>query len=430
VKDLLNIISELRHEDDAPSKLFHSMSQRLRNLYGECAIVVMTSSDSQFEKVSVSLFYDHIGHVCIEEQDVSQKKCNKSFHGDFLKKFLNGVEPVKYIGKEFGIDPIFNDFFIHYIDAITFPVFHQGNDKRWLIILFPGSEQLEKVDIERTLLLSTLVINYIESIQDSKKLQQANVWIEGELKSVANIKQQLLPQSELTFSELNIAVMYEPYAMSGGDYYDIARLTDFLNPITLSPSNEIFGIIIADASGHGAASAVEISMFDAILRTYKPSVDEGPAGVFNYANKYLFTRLIRNGFITAFVSSYQTENHVLSYANAGHPPPIIKRASNNSIEILSNEVGIPLGIDQGNHWTSSEIIINKNDILVVYTDGVTELRSSEGVLFGEDALINIIKESDNSPEIMLKNIKSKIRLHQGTNSNSDDLTLLIIQPNL
>lgn len=431
MKELLKTISELHHKQDAPSKLFHSISQQLRKRYGDCAIALITSADMSLENVTVTHFYDHTGSLCIEKQDGGLAEgCSREFSGDFLKIFLNDIEPAKYIGKQYGINSVFEGLFKNYIDAITFPVFHQGNSCRWFILLFPKSGCLDSVDIERTLLVSTLIINYIESIEESKKLQVANEWIKSELNSVAYIKQQLLPQGELKFDELNTAVLYEPYQLSGGDYYDITRLTEFLTPDSIGLSNEVFGIIIADASGHGTASAVEISMFDAILRTYQPNVNEGPAGVFNYANKYLFTRLVRNGFITAFVSSYQTATHILSYANAGHPPPIIKRCIGNTVDILSNHVGIPLGISQGNHWKTSEVIINKNDVLVVYTDGITELKSPEGELFGEKALIDIIKNSEHSPEIIMANIKSALKKYQGANSNSDDLTLIIIQPRL
>ncbi len=431
MKELLQTISELRHEDDAPSKMFHSISQQLRKRYGECAIALMTSSDEPCTTITVSLLYDQTGRVCIEEHNILQhENCSKQFSGDCLKSIFNENKPIIYVGKEYGIHSIFNDLFINYIDAITFPIFHQGAINRWFVLLFPNSNQQDKVDIERTLLVTTLIVNYIESIQESQKLQEANEWIASELKSVANIKQQLLPQGELKFDELNTAVLYQPYKSSGGDYYDIARLTDFIKIDAQDTSelrNELFGIIIADASGHGSASAVEIAMFDAILRTYQPNVNLGPAGVFNYANKYLFTRLIRNGYITAFVSSFQTESHILSYANAGHPPPILKR-SDNSIEILSDNVGIPLGISQGNQWQSSEVMVNKNDVLVVYTDGVTELMSPEGEFFGEQKLIDIIKDSDNSPDSILSNIKAELKLHKKNNSNSDDLTLIIIQP--
>ncbi|VAW91111.1 Serine phosphatase RsbU, regulator of sigma subunit [hydrothermal vent metagenome] len=431
MKALLKTISKLRYEDDASSKLFHSISQQLRKRYGDCAIALMVSSDSVLSSVRLTLLYDHTGSVCVKEHNVlQQKNCLKIFSGDFLKLFLNESEPAKFKGEKYGIDSIFNDIFKKYIDAITFPIFHYGDECRWFVLLFPRQQQLEKVDIERTLLVSTLIINYIESIEETKKLHEANEWIAGELKSVAKIKQQLLPQGNLTFNELSTAVLYEPYQLSGGDYYDIARLTDFLKDVTHDTVNELFGIIIADASGHGTASAVEISMFDAILRTYQPSTNSDPAGLFNYANKYLFTRLIRNGFITAFVSSYQSKTHILSYANAGHPAPIVKRANNNSIELLSDNIGIPLGIEQGKLWQSSEIIINKDDILVVYTDGITELLSPQGEMFGEQQLINIIQNSSNKPDILLSNIKSALKTHQAENSNSDDLTLLIIQPKL
>ncbi|MFV2061272.1 MAG: PP2C family protein-serine/threonine phosphatase, partial [Gammaproteobacteria bacterium] len=102
----------------------------------------------------------------------------------------------------------------------------------------------------------------------------------------------------------------------------------------------------------------------------------------------------------------------------------------NTVEILTDKIGIPLGINQGNHWQSSEIVINKNDIFVVYTDGITELKSPDGIQFGEPALIDLIKNSNGSLDDLMAEIKLALRNHQGAENNSDDLTLLMIQPRL
>ena len=345
-----------------------------------------------------------------------------------LQYLLNPAEPRLLAGKEPQIHDIFGDLFQHYTTIVCLPLCLPQGVSRWMLILFEAPTSLEKIDIERILLIATLAINLGAAVENSKQLERANEWIANELNSVAKIQRQLLPQELSATPGLKIASRFAPYAQVGGDYYDITKLTPYFTDNEISDSRHQWGFMIADASGHGSAAAVEIAMFDAILRTYPPNIEAGPAGVFNYANRHLFTRTIRGNYITAFVSAYLPQAGILSYCNAGHPPPILKTwMKPRDLIYLNESTGIPLGVIPNGEWQSASVAMQKYDTLILYTDGLTEAVSETDEAFGQKRLETIIAESDNDPHLILKNIEDALSMHQKHARQNDDQTVLVIQ---
>lgn len=429
MKELLQLIADLRYSGDDPIELFSSFAGRLRMRYGPCAVALLNTINHQENEFCITALYDHTGKKLVASKNLIDSEVGLPvFNGDFVAEILNSEEPVLYRGKQKGISPIFGDLFEGYIDAATFPIFQHSGVDRWFLLLFVDSAQIDTLDVERTLLVGTLAMHYMASIQDTRKLQEANDWIDNELESVAHLKEQLLPQNLACIKGIKIVKYYVSHSRTGGDYYDAVRLSQFMDTENSTESPEAWGFIIADASGHGAAAAVEIAMFDAILRTYPPDPELGPAGVFNYANRHFFTRMIRHGFITAFVSSYHPKEQIIRYANAGHPPPIIKRAINNKIELVEQGIGIPLGVTKEQVWESIVMPLSPGDCLVLYTDGITESKSENGEQFGFERLLDLIRRSKNDPDVMLQMIVNALKTHQQGIGPSDDQTLLIIQP--
>lgn len=108
-------------------------------------------------------------------------------------------------------------------------------------------------------------------------------------------------------------------------------------------------------------------------------------------------------------------------------PPIIKRAYTNEVEILSEGIGIPRAIKHEYVWISTRLEMFRNDILILYTDGITELKSEVNSQFGESQLLELIKIIENDPQIMKKSIINARRQHPENAVQSDELSLLIIQ---
>lgn len=425
---LLHLISSMQCQDVPPSELFRLFAARIRDTNGSCATALVCTEGLHAQACRVLSYYDHHGRPITESLVPDPCASNLPVYaGEKREEILDPAKPVIHRGMHRGIHPIFGSLFDEYIDAIALPLYQQGSVYRWLLILFPERGMVDRVDIERSLLIATLAINYFFSVQDARRLEEANTWIRSELEAVGRIQKLLLPQDLSDTPGIRVAKYFKPHAYVGGDYYDLVHLSDQLDPGYREGDPRVWGFMIADASGHGAAAAVEIAMMDAIIRTYKPGFEEGTAGVLNYSNRYFFTRMLRGSYISAFVGSYHPQQHLINYANAGHPEPVIKRVADNSIQMVNSARGIPLGIDREFQWESASIEMYPGDMMVLYTDGVTEAKSPDDEVFGMEKLKAVIRDAPQDPDMCLKMIQDALVLHQGEAEQNDDQTALVVQ---
>ncbi len=434
MQELLTFITEVNNSGNNADSLIKIFSNRLRSLYGPCSIALLSQSGLPTNQCQVTVLVDEYNTTIIaDDHRNSASESQPVYTHKNLHTVLNPSQPTVLGNDDPRISELFGDLFEPYATILSLPLFMPEGVYKWMFLLFINPTRLKPVDIERLLLIATLATNLGTAVENAKQLQQANKWIANEIKSVAKIQRQLLPQDKLVTPGLKIASRFAPYSQVGGDYYDITELTNFFQNREIHSNDtisgpKVWGFMIADASGHGSAAAVEIAMFDAILRTYPLDFDAGPAGVFNYANRHLFTRTIRGSFITAFVSAYLPDANTLSYCNAGHPPPLLKRYKKPlEVLLLEESTGIPLGVTPDGQWQSASVEMLKGDTLILYTDGLTEAASQSGEAFGLQRLRSIIAQSDNKPDIILKNIEQALLAHQQQDHQNDDQTLLIIQ---
>ena len=207
---------------------------------------------------------------------------------------------------------------------------------------------------------------------------------------------------------------YKPHMSGGGDYFDVTELPG---------EDHRYGMIIADVSGHGPGAAVEVSMLDSILRTYPIDLLQGPAGALNYTNRYLFTRNYRGNFITALIMDYDSSRSRISYVNAGHPPALIVDSDGN-VEILRENLHIPLCVDQEYAFTNHHIESDGISKIILYTDGITEIKSDSGQVLGIDGLREIVEEGADVAAIKNRVIEFA---SEEEITDSDDITLLIVE---
>lgn len=243
------------------------------------------------------------------------------------------------------------------------------------------------------------------------------------LDEVAGIQRQLLPNSDHDIAGISYAASYRPFVNAGGDYYDVVPLPG-LSP---SPSgDQSWGAMIADASGHGPAAAVEIAMLDAILRTYT-GFGAGPAAVLNYINQHFFTRQIRKDFITALVINFEPDKRLLNFANAGHHPALIMRAASGQVEVLDSNPGIPLGVTRGYQWSNSRVQIAAGDTVFLYTDGIIEARDGSGDDFGIERLISLLDSCTAPPEAVIAKVCDAVDAFRNNAAQGDDESMLVIR---
>lgn len=184
-------------------------------------------------------------------------------------------------------------------------------------------------------------------------------------------------------------------------------------------------MILADAAGHGASAAVEVAMLDAIPRTY-PGPSQGSAAVLHYANRHLFTRRLRGTFITAFAASFDPRSGTLTYAVAGHNPPLLWRSA-GAIEPLAGQAGPPLLVEREQVWQESRTPLSAGDILVLYTDGIPEAVNARGAHFGLQRLRRAVTGARRAPASVVSAVEMAVDDFRDGTPPRDDQTLVVLQ---
>lgn len=250
----------------------------------------------------------------------------------------------------------------------------------------------------------------------NKDLRDAQAKINRDLEHAQTIQQGLLPQQIPDTSALSIGATYIPAAAVGGDYYDVFEI---------DPG--IFGIIVADVSGHGVASALIMSMVKVLLKTFANSED-GPQKTLEKINTVFQTEIKTTNFVTVFYAILNINTHKFHYISAGHCPVLFLNKNDKTCSEVKAS-GLFLGVfpdmmlkEICNTYKSG------TQRIILYTDGLTEAKNENNEMFELDRLVEIsVKTLDYSPEKACKKILTYQKKFCGKNTvPDDDITLLVI----
>jgi sigma-B regulation protein RsbU (phosphoserine phosphatase) len=198
----------------------------------------------------------------------------------------------------------------------------------------------------------------------------------------------------------------------GGDYYDFLDL-----------GGGRLGIVLADISGKGIAAALLMANLQANLRSRFMVALEDPQQLLQSVNQLFVENTPEDSYATLFYADYDDANHCLRYANCGHNPPLLLRA-NGDIERLEPTATV-LGLFTEWNCGVKKVPVGPGDVLVIYTDGVTEAPDEAGEEFGESRLLEILRAHQQLPvKDMLSAILNEVQQFSGA-SQADDLTLVI-----
>ena len=240
--------------------------------------------------------------------------------------------------------------------------------------------------------------------------------LESELELAQDVQKMLLPQEVPNIPGLEIAAFSRPAQIVGGDYFDFV---DF--------SNGFHGLAIADVAGHGVSASLHMASIQALLRTLVP-VSQSPAEVMRQIHKLFIHNIRFETFVTFFIGAFDSSTKTLTFSNAGHLPPLVLRnnkSKKESVEML-RPTGAAIGLVEEAEFAEKTIELQKDDLLVLYTDGITETVNLENQEFGRERLIKLIQQVNNAP---VKQVVQEIR--QGLEEFSegkplaDDTTIVI-----
>ncbi|MBI4427642.1 MAG: SpoIIE family protein phosphatase [Ignavibacteriales bacterium] len=251
---------------------------------------------------------------------------------------------------------------------------------------------------------------------ENARLYQASIEkerVEKELSIAAEIQQRLLPDQIPAIKEYDVAAAAFPCRTIGGDFYDVVQLDEHL-----------FAIVMADVSGKGIPASLLVSTLHASFRAYIQSQTD-LAALVTKLNKIVFDNTTPDKFITFFIMTLDASTHSVVFVNAGHNSPFIFRGENGKIDELAAS-GLPLGMLEEGEYKSSTLQLEASDVIVLYTDGVTEAMDKSQNQYGEDRFQKCISSALKSGAVALKDkILIDVREFVGLEPASDDLTLLV-----
>jgi len=308
--------------------------------------------------------------------------------------------------------------------VLAVPLANSGELTHWLAFSSTLQRRFDRLPLEYVLLHVNLAASLIVRPIALRSIARQSERRRTEIESLADIQKSLLPDNPL-IRGLEYAIHWQPAETAAGDYYEMSNLTEFAPPDFVATGDDVWGVIIGDVSGHGAAAAMEAVQFDAIMRTYRGDGGTPPAAAMSYANRYFFSRRSRGHFMTVFAILYRPDTRILAYLSAGHPPILHRRGS--SVQALGEGDQIPLGVLRDYEYRNNEIALEPGDLLLLYTDGLPEARDSRNNMFGIDRLRELFATGSDSPMAVRDSIVAALAAHQGGPLGDDDQTLIVLR---
>jgi sigma-B regulation protein RsbU (phosphoserine phosphatase) len=246
------------------------------------------------------------------------------------------------------------------------------------------------------------------------------VVMKRDLEIARDIQSWLLPSTPPLVPGLAIAFATRPANTVAGDYYDV------FPRVTTIPEEPTLLLAVADVAGKSIPAALLMATFQASLKTLSSTgckLQQLVAAMNNYAccNSQGGLR-----FTTAFIGEYQPGPGVLTYINAGHNNPVLRRGS-GAIERL-DAGGLPLGIQPNVDYASAEVTLVSGDWLIIFTDGLVEAVNGAGEEYGEQRMIAVLNANTGfAPDLLLDRMMLDVNAFVGSTPQHDDITCMLIK---
>jgi phosphoserine phosphatase RsbU/P len=254
-----------------------------------------------------------------------------------------------------------------------------------------------------------LVRNQLERGQ---QVVRAEAEHDREMREAGDIQKRLLPRHITQIPGLDISADWKPARVLGGDYFDILRFAD-----------GSVGLCIADVEGKGVPAALVMSNLQSAVKAFATPAME-PEQLCRRLNTIFCEDVQTERFISLCYARLEPANRRLTFTNAGHCPPLLMRA-NGQTEKLERG-GAVLGRLPGWKYEQGEVTLGVNDVLVLFTDGVTEAENSEQQEFGEERLTACVRSCGEMTAAGLqRELLAQVGKHCG-NRFHDDATLMIV----
>ncbi|MFN7966237.1 MAG: SpoIIE family protein phosphatase [Acidobacteriota bacterium] len=255
-----------------------------------------------------------------------------------------------------------------------------------------------------------IALDYSELIGEAAEQER----MRQELSIAQDVQAQLFPQGTPTIATLQLTGACRPAREVGGDYYDFLELPD-----------NAFGVALGDISGKGVSAALLMASLQGGLRSQAVNHSRDVSLMMGRINRLMCRTAPASKFATLFYAHWDIATRMLTYANAGHNPGLLLRRGATQPERL-HATGLVLGVSEGADYEQVTLQLQPDDLLVLYTDGITEAEDASGHFFGEPRLADLVA---NFGDADIDDLRALIfaeveRFATGTQQH-DDMTLVV-----
>ena len=312
-----------------------------------------------------------------------------------------------------------------YQSLFAFPQYEGGKGINVGVSFFPPGVEIDRSFIPVLHWQASLFGRGTQSLVLRKQLTKALRDLDREIAVVGEIQRSLLPARPPAIPGFEIATSYATSAQAGGDYYD------FFPIAADNDGHEGWGLFIADVSGHGTPAAVLMAITHAIAHT-RPGTPMPAGSLLSYVNEHLARSYATNGtFVTAFYATLDPIARHLTFAVAGHNPPYVVRGGR--LIALDGDASFPLGLSPDEQYREATFQLERGDVLVLYTDGITEAMSPPDAsghreLFGDERLgLALLAGPLDNAEACVRRVEEAVRIFTRGGAATDDRTLVIVR---
>jgi len=289
------------------------------------------------------------------------------------------------------------------------------NKQQLLKIVSEQSEHIEQLEYEITV-LNQKINSYEQFIAENRSLRSEHIVAE-------QIQRSMLPTAYPAFQEFTNIDLYADMDTAcevGGDFYDYFPIDD---------NHICFGI--CDVEGKGIPAAMYMAIAKSMIKL-RIQAGETLGTVFTDINRLFCTSTMQKRFITSWMAIMEVSTGKLTCINAGHNYPILKR-KDGTAEFITNKSGLPIASffskRHPNTYNEFEVTIEKRDVLLLYTDGVTEAQNRNGKFYGDERLkeaIDLYMSDKHTMKELVAYIRRQVIAFANHADQDDDITLLAL----
>lgn len=288
-----------------------------------------------------------------------------------------------------------------------------GGEVQGVLQVRSGGDQFNQHDLD---LLTGLAAQAAMALQNARMHQESlkQQRLQQDLLLAEQIQKSFLPRQLPSVEGVEFVTDYRPAYSVGGDFYDLFWL-----------DHERVGVFIGDVSGKGVSAALLMARITSDLRLSALAETE-PARALSRVNQAVLERKQHDTFVTGIYLTLDVTTKLVTLANAGHLPPVVRRRARGELMRVEGGSGTAIGIFDEAVYEQTTLQLEEGDTLVLCTDGVLEATDETGEQFGFDRLELSLSAGTSRPREVADRLQRDLREHVGDAAQYDDLTLIVL----